>query len=323
MSSVTKSWAPTKSDPLAAAARKRKILLVALVVLLAAILAFELPRLMHRSSGPVAAPEDAAATADAQPTGLVTDQVGTASQTAAGADATSAQTTASADAATAPADATAASGTTTPVTTAPTVSKKVVLAMRHRPATDPFVPLLGQPETTPAATQATAPTTPGQATAPTTATPKPEPTAVTPAKTEQPASAATATVEPLTPTTTPVETDAPAGPTGVATATAPEKAQAAPAVVKPPAEQPSIKPAVVEPDAAVVYANGKKQAVAVHEYFRTGDIWFQLLAVTPKTLKLAVVDGSFAGGKHAITVLRGMPITLVNTATGVEYRLRF
>ena len=51
MSSVTKSWAPTKSDPAAAAARKRKILLGVLVVLLVAILAFELPRLMHRSSG--------------------------------------------------------------------------------------------------------------------------------------------------------------------------------------------------------------------------------------------------------------------------------
>ena len=49
MSTVTKSWAPTKSDPVAAAARKKKVLLVVLVVLLAGILAFEVPRLMHRS----------------------------------------------------------------------------------------------------------------------------------------------------------------------------------------------------------------------------------------------------------------------------------
>ena len=83
------------------------------------------------------------------------------------------------------------------------------------------------------------------------------------------------------------------------------------------------KPAVVKPDAALVYANGKKQAVAVNEYFQTGDIWFQLLAVTPKTMKIAVVDGSFTGGKHAITIARGSRITLVNTATGDEYRLRF
>ena len=63
---------------------------------------------------------------------------------------------------------------------------------------------------------------------------------------------------------------------------------------------------MVKPDAAVVYANGKKQAVAVNEYFQTGDIWFQLLAVTPKTMKIAVVDGSFTGGKHAITIKRGI-----------------
>jgi len=73
----------------------------------------------------------------------------------------------------------------------------------------------------------------------------------------------------------------------------------------------------------VVYANGKKQAVGVDQFFKAGDIWFQLMAVDPKTMKIAVVDGSFTGGKHAITIKRGHPVTLVNTATGVEYTLRF
>jgi hypothetical protein len=40
-------------------------------------------------------------------------------------------------------------------------------------------------------------------------------------------------------------------------------------------------------------------------------------------MKISVVDGAFAGGKDAITVNRNQPITLVNTATGVEYTLRF
>ena len=73
----------------------------------------------------------------------------------------------------------------------------------------------------------------------------------------------------------------------------------------------------------MVYANGKKQAVGVDQYFKAGDLWFQLLAVGPKTMKISVVGGEFAGGKHAITVNRNQPITLVNTATGVEYTLRF
>ena len=40
-------------------------------------------------------------------------------------------------------------------------------------------------------------------------------------------------------------------------------------------------------------------------------------------MKISVVGGGFAGGKDAITVNRNQPITLVNTATGVEYTLRF
>jgi hypothetical protein len=93
--------------------------------------------------------------------------------------------------------------------------------------------------------------------------------------------------------------------------------------VAPPAEEPAVKVTPVKPDAAVLYTNGNKQGVAVGEYFQLGDIWFQLLAVTPKTMKIAVVDGAFAGGKHAVTIKRGARITLENTATGVEYRLRF
>ena len=79
----------------------------------------------------------------------------------------------------------------------------------------------------------------------------------------------------------------------------------------------------VKPDVAVIYANGKKQAVGIDQYFKAGDLWFELLAVTPKTMKISVVGGGFAGGKNAITIRRNHPITLVNTATGIEYRLRF
>jgi hypothetical protein len=88
-------------------------------------------------------------------------------------------------------------------------------------------------------------------------------------------------------------------------------------------ETPTVVPVKVVPDVAVVYANGKKQAVALGQYFKAGDIWFQLLAVGPKTMKISVVDGAFAGGKNAITIPVSDRVTLVNTATGVEYKLRF
>jgi hypothetical protein len=40
-------------------------------------------------------------------------------------------------------------------------------------------------------------------------------------------------------------------------------------------------------------------------------------------MKISVVGGGFAGGKHAITIRLDHPVTLVNTATGVEYSLFF
>ena len=39
-------------------------------------------------------------------------------------------------------------------------------------------------------------------------------------------------------------------------------------------------------------------------------------------MKLAVVGGGFTGGKQTITVGLNDPVTLYNTATGVEYPLR-
>jgi hypothetical protein len=84
-----------------------------------------------------------------------------------------------------------------------------------------------------------------------------------------------------------------------------------------------VVPVAPTPDVAVIEANGNRQAVGVGQYFKAGDLWFQLLAVAPKTMKLAVVGGGFEGGKSSITIPLDDPITLVNTATGVEYGLRF
>jgi hypothetical protein len=79
----------------------------------------------------------------------------------------------------------------------------------------------------------------------------------------------------------------------------------------------------LKPNAAALVVNGRRQVVGVREAFGAGDITFRLVKVTPKTLRLRVVGGAFAGGKRVITVRKGHRVTLVNTATGVKYSVRF
>jgi hypothetical protein len=116
----------------------------------------------------------------------------------------------------------------------------------------------------------------------------------------------------------PAATPAPAAPTATTvTVTAPQAA--APAAAGP---TPAV-PAKVTPSIAVVEANGQKHIVLDGQYFKVSDLWFRLVAVDATTMKIALVDAAFSGGRDAITVLRDHPVTLVNNATGVEYSLRF
>ena len=73
----------------------------------------------------------------------------------------------------------------------------------------------------------------------------------------------------------------------------------------------------------MIRTDGKRQVVGLSQVFNVGDVQFRLAAVTRKTIRIKVVGGLFAGGKHAITVRKGHGVKLANTATGVTYRLRF
>jgi hypothetical protein len=90
-----------------------------------------------------------------------------------------------------------------------------------------------------------------------------------------------------------------------------------PAVIKPA----HVKPAA--PTAAVIRTNGQRQVVGLSQAFSIGDAHFRLVSVTRKAMRIKVVGGLFAGGKQTITVRKGHPLKLANTATGVEYRLLF
>jgi hypothetical protein len=73
----------------------------------------------------------------------------------------------------------------------------------------------------------------------------------------------------------------------------------------------------------VIWTNGKRQIVGLHQVFAAGDAQFRLVSVTRKAMRMEVFGGAFAGGKQAITVRKGHPVKLANTATGVQYRLLF
>ncbi len=77
------------------------------------------------------------------------------------------------------------------------------------------------------------------------------------------------------------------------------------------------------PTRAVIWTNGQRQVVGLHQVFNVGDAQFRLLAVTQKALRIEAVGGAFAGGKQAIRVRQGHPLKLANTATGVQYRFLF
>ena len=59
------------------------------------------------------------------------------------------------------------------------------------------------------------------------------------------------------------------------------------------------------PTAAVIWTNGQRQVVGLHQVFNVGDAQFRLLAVTRKAMRIEAVGGAFAGGKQAIRVRKG------------------
>jgi len=93
--------------------------------------------------------------------------------------------------------------------------------------------------------------------------------------------------------------------------------QSTPAVAKPVPFTPAA------PTGAVIWTNGQRQVVGLHEVFNVGDAQFRLIAVTKKAVRIEAVGGAFAGSKKAIRVRQGHPLKLANTATGVQYQLLF
>ena len=100
-------------------------------------------------------------------------------------------------------------------------------------------------------------------------------------------------------------------------------ADKAAAVAKATAAAKAAAAANVVASSAVIFTNGHRQVLKVKQSFKVGDATFKLLSVSRKNAKVAVVLGSFKGGKGEVTLLRDKPVTIENTVTRVQYVLRF
>jgi hypothetical protein len=79
------------------------------------------------------------------------------------------------------------------------------------------------------------------------------------------------------------------------------------------------------PTAAVITVNGgPPQKVSVGQDFPLApfDPLFHLVSLTRKAAKISVAGGSLADGKATVTLRKGHPLTLMNTADGTRYELR-
>ncbi len=83
-----------------------------------------------------------------------------------------------------------------------------------------------------------------------------------------------------------------------------------------------------EPDApaaaagtAVISVNGTEETVAVKGDFPKDEPVFTLVSLVKGEARIAIAGGALASGAPTLTLKKGTPVTLVNTADGIRYEL--
>jgi hypothetical protein len=136
-------------------------------------------------------------------------------------------------------------------------------------------------------------------------------------------------------TATPAAAPAAASPAAAAKPATPKAPPASLAVVPQPAPAPAATPATAPAASAAPAAkpaplpfisatlsvNGMKEGVDVKATFPVAAPMFALVKLTAKTATIKVSGGSLASGAATLTLKRGKPLTLVNTADGTRYQL--
>jgi hypothetical protein len=111
-------------------------------------------------------------------------------------------------------------------------------------------------------------------------------------------------------------------------------AKAAPVTGTPPAKTPppeashgvptcTAPPTAAALTTAVIMVNGESQSVQVGGQFPTSDPAFTLVSLTATTAKVGIAGGSFENGSQTVKLKKNKPLTLMNTADGTRYVLRF
>jgi hypothetical protein len=73
---------------------------------------------------------------------------------------------------------------------------------------------------------------------------------------------------------------------------------------------------------AEISVNGAAEKVAVGAKFPTSSPTFVLVSLTKSSAKIGIAGGSLEGDKQTVTLEKGVPLTLMNTADGTRYVLR-
>ncbi len=218
-----------------------------------------------------------------------------------------------------------ATATPSPATTLPNTDTVVVQPTAGQLASfglfktkDPFVQQVG-------GSQSTSPT-------PTT----PVPTATTPVATPvPPAPVLTTPAVTLPSVTTPLTTPAPpvALPTTPAPVTLPSTTSPAPPTPTPTHSTPAPTPTATTPtppaprpqtpSAVAISTNGRCETVPIKGQFPGSEDIFKVVSIAANvaSIKIGIVGGSYESGSPAITLKRGTPLTLVNSADGLRYKL--
>jgi hypothetical protein len=85
---------------------------------------------------------------------------------------------------------------------------------------------------------------------------------------------------------------------------------------------PATSVTAAKPTSADISINGTTESVAVGAQFPASSPTFVLVSLTKSSAKIGIAGGSIEGNQQTVTLKKGVPLTLMNTADGTRYVLR-
>jgi hypothetical protein len=73
---------------------------------------------------------------------------------------------------------------------------------------------------------------------------------------------------------------------------------------------------------ATLQVNGKSETVRVGKSFPSANPVFRLVSLSRGAANIGIANGSYSSGAQTVRLSSGQPLTLVDTADGIRYKLR-